>query len=276
VLFAVPLLSAPRPAKVDTALVQYLQRHIGLSRFTTLGPIQPNFGSLYDVAEINVNDLPVPKAFTRYIEKSLNPNTNPLTFTGTVKTQATGPGAAQELAAHLAAYEAAGVRFVVAPASGFDAFGSPWPPSGLSPAPRRVYADSYADVWQLPSSKPFFSTSGAPCHVQTEGIAVAKVTCAGSAVLHRLELPMPGWSAQAGSSILTIRSNGPFQAVSVGAGTTEVRFSFTPPYGNAAIFAALVGIVCILGATFIGRFGLRRRPKHRRTHRAKPTAPSST
>ena len=82
VLFAVPLLSAPRPEKTDGALVQYLQDHIGLARFATLGPLQPDFGSLYDLAEINVNDLPVPKAFSSYITHSLDDNVDPLIFTG--------------------------------------------------------------------------------------------------------------------------------------------------------------------------------------------------
>jgi len=260
-LFAVPLLSAPRPVKVDIAVVQYLQRHIGLARFTTLGPIQPNFGSLFGVSEINVNDLPVPKAFARHIQTSFNTNTDPLTFTGTVKSKATGPGAAQELASHLDAYEAAGVKFMVAPASGSDVFGSPWPPAGLSPAPRRVYADSYVDVWQLSSPKPFFTTSGAPCGVRPEGIAEVKVTCTGPAVLHRLELPMPGWSAETGSSPATVRSTGPFQSVSVGAGATQVRFSFTPPYGNAAVFAALAGIACLLASVLLRAFTFLRRSR---------------
>ena len=253
VLFAAPLLSAPRPAKTDMALVQYLQRHLGLARFTTLGPIQPNFGSLFDLAEINANDLPVPKAFTRYERSSLDGNTDPLVFTGTVKADAKGPGPAQELTKHLAAYEAAGVRFVLVPASGTDNFGSPWPPAGLSPAPRRVYSDSVADVWQLPTSTSFFSTSGAACHVRPEGISAASVTCAGPAVLRRLELPMPGWSAQVGSTSAKVRSSGPFQTVAIGAGTSQVRFSFTPPYGNAAMIASLLGVVCLLGSLFIRR-----------------------
>jgi hypothetical protein len=253
VLFAAPLLSAPRPASTDVTLVQYLQRHIGLARFTTLGPIQPNFGSLFGLEEINVNDLPVPKAFSRYEQRSLDGNANPLIFTGTTKTDAAGPSPAQELTKHLAAYEAAGVRFVVVPASGFDVFGSQWPPAGLSPAPRRVYSDSLAEVWRLPTSTSFFSTSGAACHVRTEGISAATVTCAGPAVLHRLELRMPGWTAQVGSSHVNVRSSGPFQSVTIGAGTTQVRFSFTPPYGNAALIASLVGIACLLASLLIRR-----------------------
>ena len=112
-LFAVPLLSAPRPEKTDTALIQYLQDHIGLDRFATLGPLQPNFGSQYGLAEINVNDLPVPKAFSAYISHSLDDNVDPLTFTGAAESDPNGPTPTEEMATHLAAYEAAGVKFLV-------------------------------------------------------------------------------------------------------------------------------------------------------------------
>jgi hypothetical protein len=253
VLFAVPLLSTPRPAKTDTALVRYLQAHLGLARFTTLGPIQPNFGSYFGLSEINVNDVPVPKAFSRYVQKSLDTNANTLIFTGTTKAVANGPDPAQELATHLAAYEAAGVKFVLVSASGTDVFGSPWPPVGLAHGPRRVYDDSYFAVWRLPSPTPFFSTIGAPCHVRPEGTSAVKVTCRGPAVVHRLELPMPGWSAQVGSSHVTVRASGPFQSVSVDAGTTRVQYSFTPPYGDAALLAALASAIVLFGSLFVRR-----------------------
>jgi hypothetical protein len=249
VLFAAPLLSAPRPENTDGALVHYLQDHIGLARFATLGPLQPNFGSLYDLAEINVNDLPVPKVFSGYITRSLDDNVDPLIFTGAAETDPNGPTPSEEMATHLAAYEAAGVKFVVTAATGSD---SPWPATE-APAPRRVYADSFADVWQLPTTTPFYSTSGAPCHIRPRGIATVQVTCTGPAMLHRLELHMPGWHAKDGSGPLTVRTSGPFQSVSVGAGTHVIQFSFTPRFGVVSLFAALVGIASIIGSTFLSR-----------------------
>jgi hypothetical protein len=268
VLFAAPLLSAPRPARTDMALVRFLQRHLGTYRIATLGPMQPNFGSFFGLSEINVNDLPVPKTFTRYIEKSLDPNVNPLIFTGTTETESTGPGTAKELATHLAAYEAAGVKFVVTSASGTDVTGSPWPPATLTPAPRQVYADALTEVWQLPSPTPFFTTPGAPCNVRPEGETAVQVTCSRPAVLHRLELSMPGWHAEVGASSAEIRSSGPFQSVSVGTGTMLVRFSFTPPYGNAALVAALVGVAYMVGSFCI-------RPTRRRRWPSAPPASSN-
>jgi hypothetical protein len=263
-LFAAPLLSAPRPTKVDTALVHYLQGHLGLARFATLGPIQPNFGSYFGLAEINENDLPEPKTFTTFVQKYLDPNSVPLLFTGTTKTDPDGPGPAQALATNLASYEASGVKFVVTFASGSDVFGSSWPPAGLTPAPRRVYVDAAAAVWQLPAPTAFFTTSGAFCHVRAEGEADAEVRCDGPAVLRRLELPMPGWSAQAGASQVAVRSDGAFQSIHVGAGTTHVRFSFTPPYGDASLWAALVVALLLLSSFLV----------HPRSPRARSTPPA--
>ena len=249
VLFAAPLLSAPRPEKTDAALVHYLQDHIGLARFATLGPLQPNFGSFYDLAEINVNDLPVPKAFSGYITRSLDDNVDPLIFTGAAVTDPGGPTPAEEMATHLAAYEGAGVKFVVTAATAAD---SPWPATE-APAPRRVYADTFADVWQLPTTTPFFSASGASCHIQPRGIAVVQMTCTGPATLHRLELHMPGWHARDASGPLTVRTSGPFQSVRVGAGTHVIQFSFIPRFGVVSLFAALLGVACIIGSTFLNR-----------------------
>src|SRR5205823_10799913 len=46
-LFVVPELSAPRQVSLDSSPVAYLRRHLGNSRFFTLGPLQPNYGSYF-------------------------------------------------------------------------------------------------------------------------------------------------------------------------------------------------------------------------------------
>ena len=40
-------------SRIDTAPVAYLQRHQGLSRFATLGPLQPNYGSYFGLRAVN-------------------------------------------------------------------------------------------------------------------------------------------------------------------------------------------------------------------------------
>lgn len=67
VLSAIPEFSAPRRVQSDLAPVAFLQRHLGTSRFFTLGPLQPNYGAYFGIASLNVNDIPTPRLFARYV-----------------------------------------------------------------------------------------------------------------------------------------------------------------------------------------------------------------
>lgn len=71
--YAVPQLSASTRHAVDLAPVHYPQIHLGTSRFYTLGPIQPNYGSYWAIASINVDDLPVPTTYTSFLTGKLSP-----------------------------------------------------------------------------------------------------------------------------------------------------------------------------------------------------------
>ena len=84
VLFVLPEFSAPRGVTIDTAPAAYLQRHIGLSRFATVGPLQPNYGSYFGVRSVNTNDALLPKVFGAYMTAHLDPAISPLIFTGTL------------------------------------------------------------------------------------------------------------------------------------------------------------------------------------------------
>lgn len=116
VLFAVPELSAPRNVTADHAPVAFLQRHLGLSRFATLGPLEANFGSYFGLRAVNVSDDIAPKAFARYVNKHLDPWVVPIIFVGTGAGRAPGtPSPEQELLSNLNGYRAAAVRYVLAP-----------------------------------------------------------------------------------------------------------------------------------------------------------------
>jgi hypothetical protein len=249
VMFAVPLLSAPTPQPVDTAVVGWLQQHIGLQRFTTLGPIQPGFGAYYGLQEVNVNDLPLPKAYARYISSRLNPGGDPIVFTGI--TSAPGqPTPAQVLAAHLSAYEAIGVRYVIESASGTDVEGNPFPPPVLAPRVRLVYQDAQDRIYELPNPAPFFSAPG--CTIDPHGLDAATVHCRAPAVLLRRVLEMPGWTSAVGGRPAPIRTvSGLFQAVDVPAGTSGVTYGFAPPGAGAALAACGAGLLAVAGGAWL-------------------------
>jgi hypothetical protein len=117
VLFAIPENSAPRGAQTDLAPVAFLQQHLGPSRFFTLGPLQPNYGSYWGIGSLNINDVPVPSVFADYVHKHLDPVVDPTVFVGNYGGGRSlfEPSPMQELLKNLAAYRAAGVAYVLVP-----------------------------------------------------------------------------------------------------------------------------------------------------------------
>lgn len=252
-LLGVTQLSAPTSVEPTTGAASWLARHVGTSRFVTLGPVQPNYGSYFGAAEVSTNDLPFPKAWNSYIATRLDPNAPELSFTGVSRIDPAQPSPAEALSARLPAYEAVGVRYVVEPAFGTDVQGRPFPPAG-SPTwprgPRRVYLDSYAAVWELPSPAPLWSAradGGGRCAVTGQGWDAAVVSCPGPGTLVRRMLALPGWTAEASGRAVDVRATGPdalFEQVRVPAGTSRITFSYFPPHERPAI--ALAGAALVL------------------------------
>lgn len=132
-------LGAPQRATLDFAGVTYLQHHLGLARFYTLQPFGPNYPAAFGLSSINDNALPVPEAWARYLRRHLDAYSTPVLFTGwlprdigcTLLPKARAalesgvflppalttprPSQASELRRNLAAFEAAGVGYVLAP-----------------------------------------------------------------------------------------------------------------------------------------------------------------
>jgi hypothetical protein len=115
IFFIVPELSGVRPGRVDQPAIRFLKNNLGLSRFYTFYPIQPNYGSYFRIAEINHNGVPVADNWTNFIDKSLFP---PLAKSSDVvylpDWPPYGKNAGQRyLFQFLKNYEKIGVRYVV-------------------------------------------------------------------------------------------------------------------------------------------------------------------
>ena len=267
VLLGFTYLSAPPPTPLEAGSVSWLQANLGDHRFYTLGPIQPDYGSYFGIAEANVIDNPVPTAWSRYISARLDPNSPPGNFTGGARIDPNGPTPAQELSANLPSYEAVGVRYVVENATGLDVLGQPFPAAGSPPwpaGPRLVYHDTFAEIWQLPAPAPVFSLAvtapaagggrvDTPCTVTGVGWDQATVHCSQPSVLVRRVQYLPGWTATAEGRALPVREDragpaGLFQEVSVPSGTTSVDFTYLPPHEIPAIAAAGLALLVLLGS----------------------------
>jgi hypothetical protein len=128
VLFAIPQLSAPRNVRLDRAPVAFLERgRISATRASSpWGPFQPNDGSYFGVASLNINDVPVPSVFTDYVRTRLDSVADPKLLVGNYGggRPLFAPSPQQELIRNLEGYRAAGVRYVLAPPN------APLPTSG--------------------------------------------------------------------------------------------------------------------------------------------------
>jgi hypothetical protein len=279
-LLGMTYLSAPTPTNLHTGAALWLQTHLGDYRFVTLGPIQPNYGSYFGIAEANINDLPVPKSLNDEIAARLDPNALPGVFSGGGRINPAGPTPAQELSTNLHNYEAIGVRYVVENADGRDVQGSPYPAPGTAPwptGPRRVYRDGFAEIWQLPTPAPVYSlrpitNTGRPgsplpsrCTVAGTGWDGATVHCSRPSVLVRQVLAITGWTASGNGRAIPVEPDGPgpdrlFQQVTVPSGTTVIRFTYLPPYSTMAIAVAAVALFALLGS--VCREPWKRRTRH--------------
>ncbi len=237
-LFVVPEASAPRAVQSDLTPVTFLQRNLGLSRAFSLGPLAPNYGAYFGVAQLNVNDLPVPSLFTHYVHTRLDPYAKPTKFIGTTSGGRSlfVPSPLQELDRNLAAYRAASVKYVITPRS---------QPLPESPATfRLVFESPVTRIYELAGSAPYFTAPG--CAVRPDGRGAVNLTCARPTVLVRRETYMPGWSATVdGRPVRIGRAGDLFQAVAVGAGSHRVGFGFSPPNVIWGWIGFLAGVVLL-------------------------------
>ena len=243
-LLIVPELSAPRAATLDVAPVTFLRSHVGTSRFYTLGPIQPNYGSYFGIASINVNDTPIPRAWSSYIVDKLDPGAVPLIFTGTrPQDPRTRPAAAEAFLEHLASYQEVAVKYVVAPA------GFTFPKTPVSESLRLVFSDAVATIFELPHPRPYFEASVGECTLEPAGRERVRTSCPRAFTLVRRELFMPGWKAFADGETLHVEKGGElFQAVEIPAGTHVVRYRYVPPYFGAMLLAFASGVLVLVFA----------------------------
>jgi Bacterial membrane protein YfhO len=250
-LFVLPELSAPRTIKLDTAPVAFLQSHLGLSRFATLGPLAPNYGTYYGLRSLNADDALLPSDFATYLNAHLDPAVEPLIFNGTPPGRPpAAPTPEQELLTHLNGYRQAGVRYVLTP---------PNLPLPAGPDKFRLVLRSPTTwIYRLAGTSPYFTVTNSACTVRALGGQSARVSCSSPTTLVRRETYMSGWTAKVDGKAQPIREyDGDFQAVTVGPGTHRVTFGYAPPRIGWALVGFVLGLLSLIAAPFLAR---RRRP----------------
>jgi len=260
-MFMIPQLSAPRTATLDTTPVTFLQSHVGMYRMFTLGPLQPNYNSYYDIPSINTDNLPLPKTWTDYISSSLDPNANVTSFAGV---DPAGPGKLTPTGYFLTrikAYENVGVKYV---------FVSPlvFTPTDIhNTGLQLVFSSKSGEIYQLPNPKPYFEVTHGDCHIQPLSKSEIRVNCVQPGQLVRRELYIPGWAVKASGQSLPITQSGPlFQSVNLPIGSYTLHFNYLPPHMLAGYVLFALGIsitaVAYLKAPFINQFQGHKLDKH--------------
>ena len=113
--FAAPMHSGTRYVQSERGGLDYLRDHIGLQRVYSLGPLAPNYGAYFRIAQINHNYMPLSSDWAEYVTQRLDPAVQETVFTGN-NNRAPGFGsAAAQLQMRLPAYEEVGVKYVLAP-----------------------------------------------------------------------------------------------------------------------------------------------------------------
>ena len=248
-LFGAPELSAPRAVVVDNAPSAYLAAHAGDQRFFSLGTLLPNYGSYYGVSELDIDDNPIPKLFSAYIVRRLDPYTVPTHFIGIAAggRPPLSPSPEAELMRNLAGYRDAGVSYVLL---SVHAPALPQSPTALT----MVKRTPTTVIYHLAGAASFFSAPG--CVVAPRGDSRVLLRCARRTTLIRRETYMPGWVADDDGAGTPIRRvDGPFQSVSIPAGTETVTFSYAPPKILWATLALTIGLAWLIVGVFRGARG---------------------
>ena len=233
--FALTFAPALRAGHLDKKPVLFLQQHLGDYRFFSLGPIQPNYGSYFGIAELNVNDLPVPLAFSRIVQRRLDPNASPITFTGQNSLGPTGLSPVEALTRYEASYASLGVKYIIVPVG--DSLGVNF---------KLVWRDQSAWIYRLPNALPIMRSQGAECQIQGSVQGTGQATCSRPGVIIFTALAMPGWHASIGGRpvpIITLSSSR--LAIHVPSGVSTVAFVQRPPYEGIS------WVVCAIGMSLV-------------------------
>lgn len=255
VMFVLPELSSPRRVNLDLAPVAFLADHAGLSRFVTVGPFRPGYGSYFGVASVNDVDLPVPEVWAQYVHRRLDPYARPNQFIGNRGHRpASAPSPTDELVANLPAYRDASVAYVLADS----------PIAGAPTSFTRVFRSASTTIYRIAGSAPYFSASP-DCVAVAHSRTSVRVTCPRPATLVRRETSMPGWQARVDGRSTPVAAAGLFQAVAVGGGSHDVTFSYAPPGLDWALAAFALG-----GAWLVAGIGSERAARRARRGAARP------
>lgn len=252
-MFMVPELRAGSHGAVDMAPVHFLQANLGTSRFYTVSPLSANYGSYWGIAQLNANDLPVPKKYAHFLQDRLRPAATPRfrsirhQFGGYTLVEMPLGLARQRLLLQAYAerqqyFRSASVKYVLASTGAITTAQAAG--DGLTLA----FGDKQVQIWEDAKAAPYYTTVGGTCAILSQTRSAVSLHCAAPAVLTRHELSSPGWSATINHRSVTVAdpADRTFQSVPIPAGDVTVTFSYVPPYFVSAAVLSLAVLALML------------------------------
>lgn len=106
-VFWISQIGAPRSGHLDLAGVSQFNPAHDYGRLYTVGPFAASFPAMYHLAEINYQQLPIPRLWTDYISSFLFPDADLVTFGGGQV------GQADDFLSHATSFEAIGVKYLI-------------------------------------------------------------------------------------------------------------------------------------------------------------------
>jgi hypothetical protein len=227
-MFVVPQGSAPRAVAIYLAPTRYLAAHVGSSRFYSVAPIAPDYGSYFGLSSLAMRDLPEPKHYESFIATHLGIEPGP--------TLAPVPAVTNFLE-HVPQFEQAGVKYLLTPGD----FVLPALPAAASL--KLVFSGPSADIWLLPHPGALYTASGSGCRLSRLQLDTVDASCPSPGHVVRRELDMRGWSVTVNGKPVHLVSDGVFQQVALPRGDSTLKFEFTPPYMTLALAALVLGVL---------------------------------
>lgn len=115
--FALPLRSGMTHTTKNEAGIAFLRANAGLQRVYSLGPLAPNYGAYFRVAQINHNYLPISLDWLEYLRRHINPKVNPIAFEGAGGSIGSADSPIPLFRTGTTPYRELGVKYILAPAA---------------------------------------------------------------------------------------------------------------------------------------------------------------
>lgn len=155
--FVLPLRSGMTDRVRNEQGIAFLQKNTGLQRVYSLGPLAPNYGGFFQIAQINHNYLPISNDWLDYLRRHIDGKVDPIVFNGEDRAARRARKAGKPVPpfkAGLTAYRELGVKYILVrtDANPFESTSGPRNRQASRKAVQLVPGRPMTVSWTLPAA----------------------------------------------------------------------------------------------------------------------------